>query len=90
MSDLADYFLVFKLHLLNNFPSLKIDQSLLREVHILSEKQKLLARYADTFGSISEISKTLDKIGENLSRTVLLLEKLNQQLPVEYQMAPFF
>ncbi|OQV22480.1 putative Loss [Hypsibius exemplaris] len=67
----------------------EIEQTLVREVGALSEKQKLLARYAETFSSVADISKTLDKIDENLGKAVAQVEKLNQKLPPEYQMPPF-
>ncbi|XP_055335563.1 BLOC-1-related complex subunit 5-like isoform X2 [Paramacrobiotus metropolitanus] len=65
------------------------DQTLLRETASLSEKQKLLARYSETFGTVTDISKTLDKISVNLDKTVAVMENLNQQLPMEYRMPPF-
>lgn len=67
----------------------QVDQNLLREVASLSEKQKLLARYSETFGGVAEISKSLDKINNNLEKTVDVMASLNQQLPTEYRLPPF-
>ncbi|GAU97623.1 hypothetical protein RvY_08889 [Ramazzottius varieornatus] len=65
------------------------DEVVSRETSLLSEKQKLLSRYADTFGSVSDVNKTLDRIQENLAKTVDLMDTLNHRLPPEYQLSAF-
>lgn len=68
---------------------LQIDCVIQKLMHVMSEKQKKYAKYAEQFQRTSETVTVLNRIKDTMNDIIPKMEALNRLLPPEEQLEPF-
>lgn len=67
----------------------QIDCIIQKQMHIMSEKQKKYAKYAEQFQRTAEMVTVLNRIQDTMNDIIPKMETLNKMLPPGEQLEPF-